>query len=68
MLRPRITKTPRAPSLRSLVKLAVQCQSVEELGQKLRRRYQRQQQRRGIETGRPTAATEATLDRLIGRV
>jgi hypothetical protein len=36
-------KAPRAPTLRSLVKLAVRCQSAEELGRKLRRRYQRQQ-------------------------
>jgi len=33
MSRPRITKAPRSPSLRCMVKLAVQCQSAEELGQ-----------------------------------
>ena len=49
-------RAPRAPSLRSLVRLAVRCQSAEELGQKLKRRYDRQKQRRGIGTGRPTAA------------
>ena len=48
MSRPRITKGPRAPSLRSMVKLAVRCQSAEELGQRLKRRYQRQRQRAGI--------------------
>jgi hypothetical protein len=38
----------RAPSLRFLVKLALlRCQSAEELGTKIRRRYQRQQQRQG---------------------
>jgi hypothetical protein len=34
--------------MRYLVKLAVQCQSAEELGKRLRRRYQRQQQRQGL--------------------
>jgi hypothetical protein len=38
-------RAPRAPSMRYLVKLAVKCQSAEELGKRLRRRYQRQQQR-----------------------
>ena len=36
---------PWAPSLRFLVKLALRCDSAEELGKRLRRRYQRQQQR-----------------------
>ena len=36
---------PRAPSLRFLVKLALRCDSAEELGKRLRRRYLRQQQR-----------------------
>jgi hypothetical protein len=35
----------RGPTLRSLIKLAVRCDSAEELGQRLRRRYQRQQAR-----------------------
>jgi len=48
MSRPRITKAPRAPSLRTLVKHALKCQSAEELGQRLKRRYQRQRQRAGI--------------------
>lgn len=38
-------RAPRAPSMRYLVKFAVKCQSAEELGERLRRRYQRQQQR-----------------------
>ncbi len=46
MSRPRITKAPRAPSLRTMVKLAVRCQSAEELGQRLKRRYQRQRNAR----------------------
>jgi hypothetical protein len=40
-------RAPRAPSLRSLVKLAVACDSAEELGKRLRRRYDRQRQRAG---------------------
>jgi hypothetical protein len=72
MFRPRINQTkappraPRGPSLRSLVKLALKCDSAEELGKRLRRRYQRQKQRQGIATGRATAADEAKLDRLLG--
>ncbi len=47
-------RAPRGPSLRSLVKLAVRCESAEEMGRRLRRRYQRQQQRmaRGDVTAR----------------
>jgi hypothetical protein len=48
----------------SLVKTALRCHSAEELGEKLRKRYQRQQQRRGIEPG-PDRAAEAALDRLL---
>ena len=35
-------RAPRAPSMRYLVRLALKCQSAEELGKRLRRRYQRQ--------------------------
>jgi hypothetical protein len=38
-------RAPRAPSMRYLVKLVLKCQSAEELGKCLRRRYQCQQQR-----------------------
>jgi hypothetical protein len=55
-------RAPRAPSMRYLVKLAVKCQSAEELGQ--RRRYQRQQQRRQVHPGRATA--EGELDHVLG--
>ena len=48
MSRPRITKAPRAPSLRTLVKHALKCDSAEQLGERLKRRYQRQQQRAGL--------------------
>jgi hypothetical protein len=42
----------RAPSLCSLVKLAVRCQGAEELGKKLRRRYQRRARRAASPTAR----------------
>ena len=67
MMRPRIPqpmRTPRAPSLRTLVRTALRCESAEQLGQKLRRRYDRQKQRRGIKTG-PDRAAEAELERLL---
>jgi hypothetical protein len=53
---------PRAPTLRSMVRLAVRCDSAEELGRKLRQRYER----RRIESGRPRQA-EAELDRLLAQ-
>ena len=58
----------RAPSLRFLVKLALKCESAEELGKRLRRRYQRQQARQGIAShGRSRAEGEvaAKLDKLL---
>ena len=61
----------RAPSLRFLVKLALlRCQSAEELGTKIRRRYQQQQQRQGIAPpGRSRAGAELAgrLDRLLAQ-
>ena len=59
-------RAPRAPSMRSLVKLALECQSPEELGQRLKRRYQRQQQRQGLPpVGRSRA--EAEVDHVLGK-
>ncbi|MBR1237869.1 hypothetical protein [Bradyrhizobium sp. AUGA SZCCT0182] len=56
----------RGPTLRSLVKLARQCDSAEQLGEQLRRRYQRQRQRAGLApAGRGGA--EAELDRLLAQ-
>lgn len=64
----RRARAPRGPTLRSLVKLALKCDSAEELGRKLKRRYERQQRRRGIETGRAhQAEAEAELDRLLAQ-
>ena len=56
----------RAPSLRFLVKLALKCDSTEELGKRLRRRYQRQRLAR---PGRATAegASADQLDRLLAQ-
>ena len=48
MSRPRITKAPRAPSLRTMVRMAVKCADAEELSERLKRRYQRQRQRDGL--------------------
>jgi hypothetical protein len=60
----------REPSLRFLVKLALRCQSAEELGKKIRRRYQRQQQRQGIappSRSRAGAELAERLDRLLAQ-
>jgi hypothetical protein len=40
--------TPRAPSLRTLVRWAQKCDTAEQLGEQLRRRYDRQRQRAGL--------------------
>ena len=56
--------------LRSLVKLAVRCQSAEELGERLRKRYQRQRQRQGLPPAgrrREDAELDERLDRLLVR-
>ena len=58
-------RAPRAPSMRSMVKLAVRCQSAEELGERLKKRYQRQLQRRGPAPP-GNAHAEAELDRILG--
>lgn len=59
-------RAPRGPTLRSLMKLALRCDSAEELGKRPRRRYQRQQQRQGqIQYGRRRATAETELGRLI---
>jgi hypothetical protein len=57
----------RAPSLPFLVKLALKCQSAEELGKKLRRRYQRQEHQGMPPTGRSRAEGKLAdeLDRLL---
>ena len=55
----------RGPSLRRLVRLALECQSAEELGQRLKRRYQRQRQRAGIAPP-GSARDEDELARILG--
>ena len=65
MSRPRITKAPRAPSLRTMVRMAVKCADAEQLGER-KLRYQRQLQRRGL--ARPgNGRDEDELDRLLGQ-
>ena len=46
----RRSRAPRGPSLRSLVRLARKCDSAEQFGERLKRRYDRRQ--RQIERGR----------------
>jgi hypothetical protein len=58
-------RAPRGPTLRSLVKLALRCQSAEEMGKQLKRRFDRSLRRRGIEPRRDRRA-EAEIDRLLG--
>jgi hypothetical protein len=64
----RKARRPRGPTLRSLVKLALACESAEEMGKRLRRRFERQQQRQGIAPpGRHRVEGELAdqLDRLL---
>jgi hypothetical protein len=49
----------RAPTLRAMVKLAMECESAEELGKRLLQRYGR------IESARERAEDERRLDRLL---
>jgi hypothetical protein len=51
----RLDKAPRSPSMRTLVRWALRCHSAEQLGLKLRQRYERQQRRAG---GSPQADAE----------
>ena len=41
-------RAPRAPPMRTLVRWAQKCDSAEQLGERLRRRYMRQQKRLGL--------------------
>jgi hypothetical protein len=59
-------RAPRGPTLRSLVKLALRCDTAEQMGLKLKRRFERQQRRHGIKPGRARQA-EAELDRLLAQ-
>src|SRR4030095_10001851 len=45
-------RAPRAPTLRSLFRLALKCQSAEEMGKRLKRRFDRSLRRRGLEPRR----------------
>jgi hypothetical protein len=57
---------PRAPSMRTLVRWALKCDSAEQLGERLKRRYDRQRQRQGIAPPGNSRA-EAELDRILGK-
>jgi hypothetical protein len=56
-------RKPRPPSLRTLVRWAVQCQDAEELGQRIRQRYERG----GQPSERERAEEEAAIERLLGK-
>jgi hypothetical protein len=58
----------RGPSLRSLVRLAVACDTAEELGKKLKRRFDRSYVRKGLTPPgrRVTSQDRAELERLLG--
>ena len=58
-------RAPRAPSMRTLVRWALKCDSAEQLGERLNRRYDRQLQRRGLAPA-GNARAEAELDRILG--
>ena len=59
-------RAPRAPTLRSMVKLALKCDSAEQMGKQLKRRFDQSLRRRGIDPGRDRRAeAEAQLDRLL---
>ena len=60
----KITRAPRAPSLKTLVKYALECDSAEELGKKLKRRFERQQQRRWLDADRSRVAAAVALSEL----
>jgi hypothetical protein len=58
----------RAPLFTYLVRLALKCDSAEQLGQRLKARYDRQRQRQGIAPpgrGRAEAELAERLDRLL---
>ena len=61
-------RAPRAPSMRTLVRVGAACDSAEQLGEQLKRRYDRQLQRRGLArpgNGRDEDAIAKELDRLL---
>ena len=58
-------RAPRAPSMRTLVRWAQKCDSAEQLGQRLKRRYDRQLQRQGLAPP-GNARAEAELANMLG--
>ena len=59
-------RAPRAPSLRTLVRWAQKRDSAEQLGERLRRRYKRQQQRQGL--ARPGSRAQGEFDDKLDRL
>jgi hypothetical protein len=60
-------RAPRGPTLRSLVRLALRCQSAGEMGKQLKRRFDRSLRRQGIDPRRPSRRDEAEVERLLGQ-
>ena len=63
-------RAPRAPSIRTLVRWAQACDSAEQLGQRLKRRYDRQRQRQGLapaDRSHAEAKLAETLDRMLAQ-
>jgi hypothetical protein len=60
-------RRPRAPSLRYLVRLALRCQSAEEMGRKLKRRFDRQQRRTAAHGRSAECEMADQLDRLLAQ-
>ena len=58
-------RAPRAPSMRTLVRWAQKCDSAEQLGERLKHRYDRQLQRRGLAPP-GNARAEAELAEMLG--
>ena len=60
-------RAPRAASMRTLVRWAQTCDSAEQLGERIKRRYDRSLRRRGLAPA-GNARAEAELDRILGEV
>ena len=60
-------RAPRAASMRTLVRWAQKCDSAEQLGERIKRRYDRSLRRRGLAPA-GNARAEAEFDRILGEV
>jgi hypothetical protein len=66
-MEPKAERRTRAPSMRYLVRLAVRCQSAEEMGRKLKRRFDRQQRRTAAHGRSAECEMADQLDRLLAQ-